>query len=371
MFIRIAEYDLTLGEMEIVLMAKIKVMVIDDSMVFREFLSRSLLRDSDIEIVGKFGDPVEAMDNIERLRPTVMTVDMEMPKMRGDEFLKQVLPKYPSIKAVVISALSGNVFDAMHAGAIEFIGKPGSQPGYTNEQFAAEIVQKVKIAATATARSAAPSRPARRPVTSVPTPLQRFSLSAATSKSIIAIGASTGGTEAIIEVVRHFPANTPGVVIVQHMPPVFTKMYADRVNRLCKMKVKEAANGDRVEQGIMLIAPGGDEQMRVRRDAKGYYVSLTKGPKVSGHCPSVDVLFESVAQAAGRDAVGVLLTGMGADGAENLALMKRSGAHTIGQDEESCVVYGMPKVAFEKGGVSEQLPLSSIGEAVLRKLSRP
>jgi len=200
-------------------------------------------------------------------------------------------------------------------------------------------------------------------------PVARPSVSGATSKSLIAIGASTGGTEAIIEVVKKFPANTPGVVIVQHMPPVFTKMYAERVDRICAMSVREAKNADRVERGTILIAPGGDEQMYVRQDAKGYYVYITPGAKVSGHCPSVDVMFDSVAKVAGRNAVGVILTGMGADGAKGLTDMKKAGAHTIGQDEESCVVYGMPMEAFKRGGVSEQLTLTAIGDAVLRRFS--
>jgi len=194
-----------------------------------------------------------------------------------------------------------------------------------------------------------------------------MSVSGASSKSVIAIGASTGGTEAIIEVVKRFPANTPGVVIVQHMPPVFTRMYAERVDKLSPMKVSEAQNGARVDRGTILIAPGGDQQMYLRQDTSGYYVHITPGAKVSGHCPSVDVLFDSVAKIAGRNAVGVLLTGMGADGARGLTDMRKAGAHTIGQDEESCVVYGMPMEAYKMGGVTEQLPLTSIGDAVLRR----
>jgi len=191
----------------------------------------------------------------------------------------------------------------------------------------------------------------------------------ATSRSVIAIGASTGGTEAIIEVIKRFPASSPGVVIVQHMPPVFTKMYAERVDKICAMSVREASNGDRVDRGTILIAPGGDMQMYLRQDQNGYYVYLSPGAKVSGHCPSVDVLFDSVAKTAGKYAVGVLLTGMGADGANGLTAMKRAGAHTIGQDEESCVVYGMPMEAYKKGGVTEQLTLTSIGDAVLRRFT--
>jgi two-component system chemotaxis response regulator CheB len=279
-----------------------------------------------------------------------------------------MLPKHPNLRVIVISALSGNVFDAMQAGAIDFVGKPGSTPGYDESRFVQDIIQKIKVASTAhthTQADFARARPAVRPST----PLARPTVSGATLKSLIAIGASTGGTEAIIEVVKKFPANTPGVVIVQHMPPVFTRMYAERVDKICAMKVREAKNGDRVERGTILIAPGGDEQLYVRQDASGYYTYIAAGAKVSGHCPSVDVMFDSVAKTAGRNAVGVILTGMGADGAKGLTDMKKAGAHTIGQDEESCVVYGMPMEAFKRGGVSEQLTLSAIGDAVLRRFS--
>jgi len=351
-------------------MAKIRLVVIDDSLFFRTFLTRNLGKDPSIDIVGSFGDPIEASRNIQALRPDVIALDMEMPRMRGDEFLRTIMPKHPTVKAIVISALSGNVFDAMHNGAIDFVGKPGSTPGFDEAKFIVEIIQKIKVASKAHTHRYAdqtPVRPAARPATPATPAAPARPVSGASSKNVIAIGASTGGTEAIIEVVKHFPANTPGVVIVQHMPPVFTKMYAERVDRICMMSVKEAKNGDRVSTGTMLIAPGGDEQMYLRQDASGYYVHISPGAKVSGHCPSVDVLFDSVSKIAGRNAVGVILTGMGADGAKGLTTMKQTGAHTIGQDEESCVVYGMPMEAYKRGGVSEQLPLSKIGSAVLRR----
>ena len=348
-------------------MPKIRLMIIDDSIFFRTFLTQKLSREPEIEIVGSFGDPVDAIGHIQTLRPDVIAVDMEMPKMRGNEFLRTVLPKHPNVKAVIISALSGNVFDAMQAGAIDFVGKPGSRPGFDENQFIKDIIQKIKIASAAHVK-----RPGAAPVKSSATaplamPYIRQGAPVASSRSVIAIGASTGGTEAIIEVIKRFPAGTPGVVIVQHMPPVFTKMYAERVDKICAMTVREAQNGDRVERGTILIAPGGDQQMYLRQDANGYFTYLAIGAKVSGHCPSVDVLFSSVAKTAGKNAVGVILTGMGADGANGLTEMKKSGAHTIGQDEESCVVYGMPMVAYNMGGVTEQLPLSSIGDAVLRR----
>jgi len=349
-------------------MPRIRLVIIDDSLFFRTFLTRQVGKDPSIEIVGSFGDPIEASNNIAALRPDVIALDMEMPRMRGDQFLKTVMPKHPSVKAIVISALSGNVFDAMHNGAIDFVGKPGSTPGFDEAQFIVEIIQKIKVASTAHTHRYADQRPVAAPVR--PTaPAARPTVSGASSKSHIAIGASTGGTEAIIEVVKKFPANTPPVIIVQHMPPVFTKMYAERVDRICAMKVSEAKNGDRLTTGTILIAPGGDEQLYVRQDASGYYTYVSPGAKVSGHCPSVDVMFDSVSKVAGRNAVGVLLTGMGADGAKGLAAMKKTGAHTIGQDEASCVVYGMPMEAYKIGGVSEQLSLTQIGDAVLRKFS--
>ncbi|MCL2496559.1 MAG: chemotaxis response regulator protein-glutamate methylesterase [Clostridiales bacterium] len=350
-------------------MGKIRVMIVDDSMLFREFLRRSLSAEYFIEVVGAFGDPLEAMQNIQRLQPDVLAVDMEMPKMRGNEFLRNVLPKHPRVKAVVISSLSSNVFDAMSAGAIDFVGKPNSRAGYDEEQFIRDIVRIIKIAASTSVR-AHPHEDIKRPPTLAEIAAGKTNLLNASSNSLIAIGASTGGTEAILAVLKDFPAKTPGVVIVQHMPPGFTQMYAERVDRLCLMNAREAKNGDRVEQGKVLIAPGGDQHMRVRQDSAGYWVSLAAGPKVSGHCPSVDVLFESVATTAKANAVGVLLTGMGADGAKNLCMMRQAGAHTIGQDEESCVVYGMPKVAYDLGGVAQQLPLSAIGQAVMRRFSK-
>jgi len=343
-------------------MRNIRVMIVDDSIMFREFLSRALFRDPSLELVGAFADPLKAIEQIPALKPDVLAVDMEMPKMRGDEFLRTVLPKYPNVNAVVISSLSKNVFDAMQAGAIDFVGKPSLGSGYDKEQFIGDVIEKIKIAAAASFKRPAPAM--------ISAPAGSLHPVMAKTKSLIAIGASTGGTEAILQVIKDFPAATPGVVIVQHMPPVFTRLYAERVDKLIAMNVREAKHGDHVERGTILIAPGGDQQMRLRSDGNGYTVSLINGPKVNGHCPSVDVLFESVAEVAGCNAVGVILTGMGADGALSLRQMRDKGAHTIGQDQESCIVYGMPKVAYELGGVTEQLPLAAIGAAVLRRFSR-
>lgn len=347
-------------------MSRIRLVVVDDSLFFRTFLVRNLGKDSSIEIVGNFGDPVEASRHIHELRPDVIALDMEMPRMRGDQFLREVMPNHPNVKAVVISALSGNVFDAMQAGAIDFVGKPGSTQGYDEKQFITDIIEKIKIASRATTRRASPRQVTRDTGVHV----SKVSVGGVSNKSVIAIGASTGGTEAIIEVIKKLPANAPPVVIVQHMPAGFTRMYAERVDKICAMNVIEARNGDRAERGRALIAPGGDSHMYLNEDSKGLYVSIKPGAKVSSHCPSVDVLFDSVAKVAGRNAVAVLLTGMGADGAEGMVKIKASGGFTIGQNQETCVVYGMPMEAYKRGGVSQQLKLQAIGDAVLRRFQR-
>jgi len=362
---------------------KIRVLIVDDSVFFREFMSRSLSADPAIEVVGVASNAFEAEEKIKSLKPTVVTLDIEMPRMRGTDFLRHIKPLYPNLQVVVISSVSGIVFEALQAGAVDFVSKPNSQVKMDNAAFIAETLQKIKIAAIAMrTKTAAAGRPAPSPqpdaetsahktapgrpaVTPLPiTGPVRFK----NPNTIIAIGASTGGTEAILTVLKDLPENTPGIVIVQHMPAYFTAMYAERLNKICKIRVREAKDGDRVEQGLALLAPGGDRQMRVHKDARGYYVRLTQEEKVSGHCPSVDVLFESVAKAAGKDSVGVILTGMGGDGAKSLLLMRKQGAYTIGQDQESCVVYGMPMVAYNLGAVVDQLPLSQIGSAILRKL---
>ncbi len=354
---------------------KIRLLIVDDSIFFREYMSRSLSADPKIEVVGAASDAYEAMAKIKTLKPQVLTLDIEMPKMRGTDFLRKLRPMYPNIQVVVISSVSGIVFEALQAGAVDFVSKPNSQVKMDNAGFIAETLQKIKIAATLSITKSMKAAPSPVPAPVAPARpaivLPRLNLGSITFKNpnaVIAIGASTGGTEAILTVLKGFPANIPGTVIVQHMPPVFTGMYAERLNKTCAMKVREAKDGDRVEQGVVLIAPGGDAHMRVQKDARGCYVRLTTGEKVSGHCPSVDVLFESVAATVGRDAVGVILTGMGADGAKHLLTMRKAGAHTIGQDQESSVVYGMPMVAYNLGGVSEQLPIGNIADAVVRKL---
>ena len=342
---------------------KIRVLIVDDSMLFRKTLVQGLSQDPRIEVLGEAIDAMDAMDKINRLQPDVVTMDVEMPKMNGIDFIKKLIPMRP-IPVVAVSSLPLNVLDALSAGAVDFVKKPTVKSPNDMSNFIRDLALKIKVASTAHVR-----RPVAAPTAAAPIPaLSRLSATNATDNIVIAIGASTGGTEAILSVVRNLPESTPGIIIVQHMPPVFTNMYAQRLNRICKMSVKEAENNDRVERGRILIGAG-EYHLRLAKDARGYFVRSEQGPKVSGHCPSVDVMFDSVALTAGRNAVGVILTGMGQDGANGLLKMRQAGAYTIGQDKESCVVYGMPMVAFQIGGVARQLPLDKIDGEIIRYLN--
>lgn len=331
-------------------MRPIKVLVVDDSIVFRELLVQNLRRDPVIQVVGTAKDPFEARDAILKYKPDVMTLDVELPRMNGIEFLRKLMPQYP-LPVVVISSLSAKVFDAMNAGAVDFVAKPTLSNRTQLEDFIRnELLVKIKIASTAKIGNIKKT---------VKDNVQQH-LTPKRSNLVVAIGASTGGTEATAAVVKGFGPDIPGIVCVQHMPPGFTQMYAKRLNDESSLHVKEAETGDRVLPGHMLIAPGGDRQMHLVKVGGGYQVEVKPGPKVNGHCPSVEVLFESVAKAAGADAVGIILTGMGGDGAKGLLSMRKAGARTIGQDESTCVVYGMPKVAYDLGAVEYQEKLSDI-----------
>lgn len=339
-------------------MRKIRVLVVDDSIVFRGLLVKGLNADPGIEVVAEAGDPFEAKEAIEKYRPDVMTLDIEMPRMNGIDFLKKLIPQYP-MPVVMISGMDGKVFEAIAAGAVEFVHKPVNMSRLNVNNFIQqELIAKVKVAASVDVRKL------NRKVTS--RPIKRSKLKK--TNCVIAIGASTGGTEAIHEVIKQFHTDIPGVVAVQHMPPGFTKMYAERMNRLCEVEVKEACDGDEVKQGQVLIAPGGYQMRLIKKEDK-YYVEVKEEEKVSGHCPSVDVLFNSVASAAGAESIGIILTGMGGDGSKGMKEMKNNGAITIGQDEETCVVYGMPRVAYDIGAVTHQLPLGEIAEKVYGLLS--
>lgn len=342
-------------------MRRIKVLIVEDSLVFRELLHQNLEKDPAIEVVAVAKDPYEARDMIVKHKPDVMTLDIELPRMSGIEFLKKLMPQYP-MPVVVISSLSDKVFDALNAGAVDFVAKPQCVRREELEEFIKkELLIKVKIASIAKIGNIKKNQNLNIDVNSK---IDR-------KDAVIAIGASTGGTEAIASVIKQFDTNIPGVVVVQHMPPGFTDMYARRLNDTCRVSVKEAKSGDLVLPGQVLIAPGGDMHMQLIRVNEQYQVVLKQAPKVNGHCPSVEVLFESVAKVAGKNAIGIILTGMGGDGAKGLLSMRKAGARTIGQDEQSCVVYGMPKVAYDIGAVEFQESLSDIPKrthALINKL---
>lgn len=341
-------------------MQRIKVLVVEDSIVFRELLVQNLNKDPAIQVVATARDPFEARDKILAYKPDVMTLDVELPRMNGIEFLRKLIPQYP-LPVVVISSLSDKVFDAMSAGAVDFVAKPTVSNRRQLEDFIRnELLVKIKIASTAKISNI------KRTILAE----EQQQLAANKSHLLVAIGASTGGTEAICSVVKDYGADIPGIVCVQHMPPGFTQMYAKRLNDQCRIQVKEAETGDRVMPGHMLIAPGGDRHMSLVKINGVYQVEVKAGPKVNGHCPSVDVLFESVARVAGSDAVGIILTGMGGDGAKGLLAMRKAGARTIGQDESTCVVYGMPKVAYDLGAVEYQEKLSDIAGRTYSILNR-
>ncbi|MBQ8592102.1 MAG: chemotaxis response regulator protein-glutamate methylesterase [Lachnospiraceae bacterium] len=340
-------------------MHQIRVLVVEDSLVFRELLVQNLNKDPAITVVATARDPFEARDAILKYKPDVMTLDVELPRMSGIEFLRKLMPQYP-LPVVVISSLSEKVFDALNAGAVDFVAKPS---GASREQLEAfirnELQVKIKVASIAKVGSWKK------------TPPQALSQSTVINDKnlIVAIGASTGGTEAITSVIKEVGPDIPGIVVVQHMPPGFTEMYAKRLNEQCRIRVKEAKTGDMVLPGQALIAPGGDSHMQLVKMNGAYQVAIRPGSKVNGHCPSVDVLFQSVANVAGSKAVGIILTGMGGDGAKGLLAMRKAGARTIGQDESTCVVYGMPKVAYDMGAVEYQEKLPDIAKRTYSILS--
>lgn len=340
----------------------IRVLIVDDSALVRKVLEEGLKSDPRIIVVGTAPDPYVARDMILEHKPDVLTLDVEMPRMDGVEFLRRLMAQMP-VPVVMVSSLTERgaqaTLDAMDAGAVDFVTKPGSQFGGKGLMaMMDELRQKVKAAARVRVGHRKVN-PVRSPVA----PVAGRALANTTDK-VIALGASTGGTEALKEVVTKFPANTPGVVIVQHMPEKFTALYAARLNTLSAMEVKEAADNDRIMPGRVLLAPGG-MHMRVVRQGGQYRVRCKPGDRVSGHCPSVDVLFESVAEDVGRNAVGAIFTGMGSDGALGLLKMRQTGARTVGQDEATSVVYGMPRVAYEKGAVETQLPLEAIADKIM------
>ena len=339
---------------------KIKVLIVDDSAVVRQVLAKELSKDNEIEVVGTAMDPFIARDKIVKCKPDVITLDIEMPKMDGLTFLRKLM-KYSPIPTIVISSLtqasSPLALEAMNAGAIEVLCKPGA--AYSIGDMAVDLKYKIKAAALCKNNLKVPQQfiDKTEPIRSALTK---------TTNIVIAIGTSTGGTDALQQVLPKLPPTIPGIVVVQHMPANFTKAFADRLNSLSHIHIKEAEDGDSVIPGKCLIAPG-NFHMTLKRSGANYKVQIKDGPRVSGHRPSADVLFHSVAKYAGSNAIGVIMTGMGADGAEGLLAMKNAGARTIGQSEPSCVVYGMPKVAHEIGAVENQAPLNQIANQIIKK----
>jgi len=344
---------------------RIRVLIVDDSAIVRKLLSEALADQTDLEVVGTAPDPFIARDKILSLHPDVLTLDIEMPRMDGLTFLRKLMRFHP-MPVVVISSLgqasSRVAIEALQCGAVEVLAKPGGP--YSVGELKQDLAHKIRAAAQSRLRAAAPAD-------TTPPPVAAISAAAEyrDPRSVIAIGASTGGTEAIREVLMGIPEASPGIVIVQHIPAVFSAAFANRLNDLCRIRVKEAENGDRVVPGQALVAAG-NFHMTLRPSDGGYRVAVHGGERVCYQRPSVDVLFQSVAEVAWSNAIGALLTGMGADGAEGLLAMKGAGARTIAQDEASCVVFGMPREAIELGAVDRVLPLNRIaGELMAWSMS--
>ncbi|MFT3931713.1 MAG: chemotaxis response regulator protein-glutamate methylesterase [Spongiibacteraceae bacterium] len=340
--------------------AKSKVLIVDDSALIRSMLKEIISSFTDFEVVGAAPDPYVARDMIKQLNPDVLTLDVEMPRMDGLDFLERLMRLRP-MPVVMISSLTERgaevTLRALELGAIDFVTKPKAASTLELEQYADEIVEKLraavraKIRVTTTAPKTAEPKPPLKP---------RFS----TSEKVICIGASTGGTEAIKEVLLRMPSDSPGIVIAQHMPPGFTRSFADRLDRLCDLHVVEAKGGERILPGHVFIAPG-DDHLLLKRSGANYITELSKASPVNRHRPSVDVLFNSAAESAAQNAIGVILTGMGRDGAQGLLAMRNAGSFTIAQDEQSCVVYGMPKEAVTIGAVESIVALDQIAEQIL------
>jgi two-component system chemotaxis response regulator CheB len=341
---------------------KIKVLVVDDSAIVRKLLTEAISTDPDIEVVGTAPDAYVARDKILALRPDVLTLDIEMPRMDGLTFLKKVM-RYHPLPVIVISSLGQAscqvALDALRLGAVEVLPKPGGP--YSVDELRTNLPSKIRAAAVARIDASPPEQQLSNSV-HVPCGNGHFD-----PQAVIAIGASTGGTEALKEILMQLPANAPGIVITQHIPPVFSRAFAARLNELCRMEVKEAADGDVLAPGRVLVAPG-NFHMLLRKAADGYRVQVKDGPQVCYQRPSVDVMFSSVADVAGPNTVAAILTGMGADGAQGMLKLKRAGAVTIAQDEASCVVFGMPREAIRVGAVDRVVPLSQVAGAIIAAL---
>lgn len=342
---------------------KIKVLIVDDSAVVRDIFTRELSRCNDIEVVGTAPDPFVARDKIVQLSPDVVTLDIEMPRMDGITFLKKLMRHFP-LPVIIVSSLTPKggslAMEAMMNGAVDVMCKPGA--AYTVGDMSVELIDKISAASRVNiARYRKQGDEANNRANEAPVRIKALTK---TTNMVVAIGASTGGTIALQNVLTALPRNSPGIVIVQHMPEHFTKSFAERLDTLSAIEVKEAEDGDRVIPGRALIAPG-NKHMLLKRSGAVYYVEVKSGPLVRRHRPSVDVLFKSASRFAGANALGVLLTGMGKDGAEGLLQMKKEGAVTIAQDEASCVVFGMPGEAVRLGAADKVLPLSKIANEII------
>lgn len=353
-------------------MKKISVLIVDDSAVVRQALSDVFSSDKGIEVLGVASDPIIAAEQMRLHAPDVIVLDVEMPRMDGLTFLQKIMSQHP-IPVVICSALaergSETVLTALDYGAVEIIQKPRLGAKQFLEESRVRICDAVRAAATARVKRIAPRGcmppklsadailPKRRPYSDA---------MARTSEKVVVVGASTGGTEALRLFLETMPSDAPGIIIVQHMPENFTRAFAQRLNNLCRVSVKEAETNDTVLRGRALIAPG-NRHLLLKRSGARYFVEVKDGPLVNRHRPSVDVLFRSAARYAGRNAIGVIMTGMGDDGAKGLLEMKEAGAKTIAQDEESCVVFGMPKKAIELGAVNKVLPLEALAGSVLNE----
>jgi two-component system chemotaxis response regulator CheB len=338
---------------------KIRVLIVDDSAIVRKIFTEELSKYPDIEVIGTAPDPYVARDKIVSLKPDVITLDIEMPRMDGITFLKKLMRYYP-LPTIVVSSLTTKggklTLEAIDSGAVDVIAKPGA--AYTVGDMSAQLAEKIRAAARAKIQKSTggETNAIKQP------PVKAL---AQTSNKVIAVGASTGGTEALKVLLTQMPPNSPGMVIVQHMPANFTTAFAERLNGICQISVREAKDGDRLSNGLALIAPG-NYHMLLRRSGAVYYVEVKTGPMVHHQRPAVDVLFKSTAQYAGANAIGVILTGMGADGAAGLLEMKNMGAGTVAQDENTCVVFGMPKEAIKAGAVDKILPIDQIAAQIIR-----
>lgn len=350
-------------------MKKISVIVIDDSALIRKILTEIINGEPDMHVVGAAPDPLVAREMIRSLNPDVLTLDVEMPKMDGLDFLERLMRLRP-MPVLMVSTLTEKASEvtlrALELGAVDFVTKPKIDISSGMKDYAAHIVEKIRMAAQARIKRQLPLPVA--PRLTADAVLPSLSNHIASTEKLIIIGASTGGTEAIKEVLVKMPPDCPGILITQHMPEAFTKSFADRLNNLCRISVKEAADGERILPGHAYVAPG-HSHLLLKRSGANYVTELSQAPPVNRHRPSVDVLFRSAANYAGRNAIGVILTGMGKDGAAGMLEMKKAGAYNLAQDEATCVVFGMPKEAIAVGAVDETAPLGEIAKRVLSRIT--